>query len=162
MFTPFYRDPGETRRASTSTRATHYSRSPRSPRSPRSRARAQKHRSGSSSSIHINPLPAQSGSCVPRAKRDKRHALGSKAQLSFLGFRHETRRNGLTAGPFPVPSGPGFRLNLRITFMALLLAVIHPKHESVIITYEWSFRVSSLMIRVSTGPPTRKVRSAIH
>lgn len=30
----------------------------------------------------------------PGAKRDKRHALGSKAQLSFLGFRHETRRNG--------------------------------------------------------------------
>lgn len=57
------------------------------------------------------------------------------------------------AGP---ASGP------RITFVALLLAVIHPKHESVIITYEWSFRVSSLMIRVSTGPPTRKVRSAIH
>ena len=28
----------------------------------------------------------------PGAKRDKRHALG--AQLSFLGFRHETRRNG--------------------------------------------------------------------
>ena len=66
-------------------------------------------------------------------------ALGSKAQLSFLGFRW-FMKPGEMAGPFPVPSGPGFRMNPRITFVALLLAVIHPKHESVIITYEWSFR----------------------
>ena len=29
--------------------------------------------------------------------------------VSLVSGLHETRRNGLTAGPFPVPSGPGFR-----------------------------------------------------
>lgn len=40
--------------------------------------------------------------------------------VSLVSGLHETRRNGLTAGPFPVPSGPGFRPS---PFVALLLAV---------------------------------------